>query len=54
MKDASGRWNGWDKMTNISKKHGVEIHYNVLRKDGKIIAVDDFKFKDDRKKRGKK
>jgi hypothetical protein len=38
------RWKGWFKMTNFNA-HGVEIHFNALYKDGKIIAVDDFKFK---------
>ena len=30
MKDASGRWNGWSKMSNRTA-HGVEIHYNAPR-----------------------
>ena len=37
------RWSGWDKMSNETA-HGVEIHYNALWKNKRIIAVDDFKF----------
>lgn len=37
------RWSGWSKMTNKTA-HGVEIHYNALWKNGKIISIDDFKF----------
>jgi len=43
MKDASGRWNGWSKMSNRTA-HGVEIHYNALWKNGVIKSIDDFKF----------
>jgi RHS repeat-associated protein len=43
MKDASGRWNGWSKMSNRTA-HGVEIHYNALWEDGVIKFIDDFKF----------
>jgi hypothetical protein len=43
MKDASGRWNGWSKMSNKTA-HGVEIHYNALWENGVIKAIDDFKF----------
>ena len=45
MKDKSGRWNGWNKMTN-KNAHGIEIHYNALWKDGVIKSIDDFKFID--------
>ncbi len=44
MSDATGRWNGWSKMSNKTA-HGVEIHYNALWENGSIKAVDDFKFK---------
>ena len=37
------RWRGWSKMTNKTA-HGVEIHYNALWKNGKIISIDDFIF----------
>ena len=37
------RWKGWAKMTN-KNAHGVEIHYNALWENGRIIAVDDFKY----------
>jgi hypothetical protein len=37
------RWSGWSKMTNKTA-HGVEIHYNALWKNGKIISIDDFKY----------
>ena len=37
------RWQGWTKMSNKTA-HGVEIHYNVLYRNEKIIAIDDFKF----------
>ena len=43
MTDASGRWDGWSKMSNRTA-HGVEIHYNALWKDGVIKSIDDFKF----------
>ena len=43
MKDASGRWSGWSKMSNKTA-HGVEIHYNALWENGVIKAIDDFKF----------
>lgn len=43
MKDASGRWNGWSKMSNRTA-HGVEIHYNALWENGVIKSIDDFKF----------
>jgi hypothetical protein len=41
LKDASGRWNGWSKMTNRNA-HGIEIHYNALWENGTIKAIDDF------------
>jgi RHS repeat-associated protein len=44
MKDASGRWSGWSKMSNRTA-HGVEIHYNALWENGVLKAIDDFKFK---------
>jgi len=44
MEDATSRWNGWSKMSNKTA-HGVEIHYNALWENGKITAIDDFKFK---------
>lgn len=43
MKDASGRWSGWSKMSNKTA-HGVEIHFNALWENGVIKAIDDFKF----------
>ena len=43
MKDASGRWDGWSKMSNRTA-HGVEIHYNALWENGVIKSIDDFKF----------
>ena len=43
MRDASGRWDGWSKMSNKTA-HGVEIHFNALREDSIIKAIDDFKF----------
>ena len=43
MKDASGRWSGWSKMSNKTA-HGVEIHYNALWENGVIKSIDDFKF----------
>ena len=43
MKDASGRWNSWSKMSNRTA-HGVEIHYNALWENGVIKFIDDFKF----------
>ena len=39
------RWSCWSKMSNETA-HGVEIHYNALWKNKRIIAVDDFKFID--------
>jgi len=39
------RWNGWVKMSNRNA-HGVEIHYNVQVRNGRIINIDDIKFVD--------
>jgi len=38
------RWRGWTKMSN-RHAHGIEIHFNAQFKNGKIINIDDFKFK---------
>lgn len=50
MVDKSGRWDGWSKMYyNYVGEGGkkFQIHFNAAFDDaGKMIKVDDFKFKD--------
>jgi hypothetical protein len=50
MVDKSGRWNGWSKMYyNYLGEGGkkFQIHFNAAFDEaGKMIKVDDFKFKD--------
>ena len=39
------KWKGWVKRSN-KNSNGVEIHFNAKMENGKIIAVDNFKFID--------
>ncbi|PTT02553.1 hypothetical protein DBR11_04470 [Pedobacter sp. HMWF019] len=47
LKLGDSRWPGWKKMQYVHRtleNKNIAIHYVADFKDGKIVAVDDFKF----------